>query len=93
VQSAEFWSIRVLIPVIFYTVGFTNFFVVSKKADDQFVIGMNKLGTSVVDPDLGSGCFLTPGSGMEKKSGIRDPGFRIRNPGSTSQIIFPFPRA
>jgi len=28
---------------------------------------------SVADPDLGSGAFLSPGSGLEKNSGSEDP--------------------
>jgi hypothetical protein len=35
--------------------------------------------SSVADPDPGSGAFLTPGSGMGKKSGIR---IRDEQPGS-----------
>ncbi len=44
--------------------------------------------SSVADPDPGSGAFLTPGSGMGRKSafgsGIRDeqPGIRDEQPGS-----------
>ncbi len=40
-----------------------------------------KVGTSVADPDPGSGAFLTPGSGMGRKS-ASGSGIRDEQPGS-----------
>jgi hypothetical protein len=40
--------------------------------------------TSVADPDLGSGAFSTPGSGMDKKSGS---GSGMNNPDHISKRL------
>ncbi len=53
-----------------------------KKTDSQKYTDVGEYGHcyvdgSVADPDLGSGAFLPPGSGMGKKSGS---GFGMNNP-------------
>jgi hypothetical protein len=65
------------------SVWFYQFFVVSKKADDHFVSGMNKTS----DQCCGSGAFLTPGSGMEKKFRIRDTRINIPDHFSFSERL------
>jgi hypothetical protein len=53
--------------------------VIMKKEGGGVAISRGFLGTSVADPDPGSGAFLTPGSGIRDGSKIR---IRDEQPGS-----------
>jgi hypothetical protein len=50
------------------------------------VMGDVAVVTSVADPDLGSGAFLTPGSGIRNRF-FPDLGSRISDPGSQTHIF------
>jgi hypothetical protein len=56
-----------ILPVLFFCAVQPVFFPAQQRV---LVILLNRhTNTSVADPDPGSGAFLTPGSGMDKKSG------------------------